>query len=60
MCDHLHFKFICTTEFGHGDSSTQIVAACKNCGQRGKVVWQYGWPATYENMREAQKNLQGE
>lgn len=57
-CTHLHFKFECITEFGHGDSTTDITAICKGCGKRGEPVSQWAWPATHDNMRLAQNNLQ--
>lgn len=39
-CNHTggKCKIICTDEFGRGDSTTEIIAACKKCGTSGKSV----------------------
>jgi len=43
------------TRFGHGDSSTESFAVCRDCGKKWGSVWCEAFPATYQNIRDAQK-----
>lgn len=51
-------KIMCETTFGHGDSTTKIWAECSTCNLGTEPIYQYGFPATYDNMREAQSKLE--
>lgn len=55
---HLHIPVIMTrTTFGHGDSSTEVWAECRDCKAKSQVEWYYGFPATHDNIRKSQSDL---
>lgn len=59
-CNSYNVGIVCTTTFGHGDSSTKVECKCLECnfGTFGvDVIWDRGFPATRESMRQAQDNF---
>lgn len=52
---HRHVIEIYTkTSFGHGDSSTHVWAKCRDCDAQTEGFDIRGFPATYDDIRQAQ------
>lgn len=55
-CDSYSYVIMAKTEFGQGDSTTEVYCECRDCGHRSPKESQWDFPATYDLMRKAQAN----